>query len=120
MLETSNPSIDSTPITPFLEEHAFRSESIVSYCGVHHKTSMSLISLQTNLTHSELAISLDGSRARKMLGFKPAHPTIQVDELKAIVQGFQRDGLWCVLFQPQADSLCCVVCSQLTDRPKLT
>lgn len=43
---------------------------------------------------TELAISLDGTRSRQMLGFKPVHPKIQVDELKRIVQGFQQDGIW--------------------------
>jgi hypothetical protein len=30
MLERSNPPIGSTPITPFLEEHAFRSEYLAT------------------------------------------------------------------------------------------
>ncbi|ORY20511.1 hypothetical protein BCR39DRAFT_562919 [Naematelia encephala] len=68
MLAASDPPIISTPITPFLDEHAFR----------------------------KMAICLDGSKAKRVLGFKPTRPRVEVDELKRIVKGFQDDGLWCV------------------------
>jgi len=42
----------------------------------------------------ELAICLDGSKAKKVLGFKAAVPTVQVEELKRIVKEFQDVGLW--------------------------
>jgi hypothetical protein len=42
----------------------------------------------------ELAICLDGSKARRQLGFKARFPTVEVGELKEIVKGFQDDGLW--------------------------
>jgi hypothetical protein len=29
-----------------------------------------------------------------VLGFKPVHPSIQVDELQRIVKDFQADGIW--------------------------
>ena len=49
----------------------------------------------------EHAICLDGSKAKRILGFKPTKPRIEVDELKRIVKAFQDDGLWCVrLSQP--------------------
>jgi hypothetical protein len=41
-----------------------------------------------------MAICLDGSRARLLLGFKPEHPRVEVAELRAIVKGFQEDGIW--------------------------
>ncbi|GFZ43262.1 hypothetical protein JCM24511_00981 [Saitozyma sp. JCM 24511] len=66
MLAGSSPPIASTPITPFLDEHAFR----------------------------KLAICLDGSKARQQLGFKARFPNVKVGELKEIVKGFQDDGLW--------------------------
>ena len=42
----------------------------------------------------EYAISLDGTRARKVLGFKPSKPKVEVEELKRIVNEFQDDGIW--------------------------
>jgi hypothetical protein len=45
-------------------------------------------------SRAELAICLDGSKARRVLGFKPVHPSIQVDELQRIVKDFQADGIW--------------------------
>jgi len=42
----------------------------------------------------ELAICLDGAKAKKVLGYKAAVPAIQVDELKRIVRDFQDAGLW--------------------------
>ncbi|WVQ85476.1 hypothetical protein IAT38_007641 [Cryptococcus sp. DSM 104549] len=66
MLGKSDPPFESTPITPFLDEHAFR----------------------------KMAICFDGSKAKKELGFKPVHPRVEVDELKTIVKGFQEDRLW--------------------------
>jgi hypothetical protein len=39
-------------------------------------------------------VCLDGSKARKQLGFKPKHPKVEVEELKEIVRGFQEDGFW--------------------------
>ncbi|WWD18123.1 hypothetical protein CI109_102572 [Kwoniella shandongensis] len=66
MLSKSNPPIDSSPITPFLDEHAFR----------------------------KMAICFDGSKAKKILGFKPAYSKVEVDELKRIVHDFQDDRLW--------------------------
>jgi hypothetical protein len=41
-----------------------------------------------------MAISLNGSRAKRVLGFKPARPKVDVDELRAIAQGFQKDHIW--------------------------
>jgi hypothetical protein len=82
MLSKSSPPIDSTPISPFLGEHAFRSEMKCS--------------LRPQSLLSEHAICLDGSKARRVLGFKPAVPTLQVEELKRIVSEFQADGLWSV------------------------
>ncbi|WVW80362.1 hypothetical protein I302_102342 [Kwoniella bestiolae CBS 10118] len=66
MLASSNPPIESSPITPFLDEHAFR----------------------------KMSICLDGSKAKKILGFKPIHPKVEVGELKEIVKEFQEDRLW--------------------------
>ncbi|RXK42562.1 hypothetical protein M231_00116 [Tremella mesenterica] len=66
MLAATEPPITLTPITPFLDEHAFR----------------------------KLAICLDSSKARRILGFKPIKPRIEVEELKVIVKDFQDDGLW--------------------------
>lgn len=43
---------------------------------------------------TEMAIHLDGSKARRVLGYKPARPLVQVDELKTIAQGFQKDNIW--------------------------
>ena len=42
----------------------------------------------------EHAISLDGTRARKVLGFKPSKPKVEVEELRLIVKEFQDDGIW--------------------------
>ncbi|KAL7423755.1 hypothetical protein Q5752_001338 [Cryptotrichosporon argae] len=66
MLAKSAPPIALTPITPFLDEHAFR----------------------------KTPICLDGARARRLLGFEPAHPGVDVDELRAIAKGFQDDNIW--------------------------
>ncbi|KAK8865698.1 hypothetical protein IAR55_000843 [Kwoniella newhampshirensis] len=66
MLSRSNPPIDSSPITPFLDQHAFR----------------------------KMAICLDGSKAKRILGFKPLFPGVEVDELRRIVHDFQEDRLW--------------------------
>ncbi|KAK4685535.1 hypothetical protein P7C73_g4613, partial [Tremellales sp. Uapishka_1] len=66
MLATSSPPIDSSPITPFLDEHAFR----------------------------KMAISLDGSKAKRILGFKATKPEVEVEELRLIVRGFQDNGIW--------------------------
>lgn len=78
MLAKSKPPIASTPITPFLGEHAFRSRLPRASCELM----------------VELAICLDGSKAKKVLGFKAAVPTVQVEELKRIVKEFQDVGLW--------------------------
>lgn len=48
----------------------------------------------TALTAAEMAICLDGSRAKRVLGFKPTKPRVQVEELRAIAQGFQKDHIW--------------------------
>jgi hypothetical protein len=37
---------------------------------------------------------LDGSKAKRILGFKPVKPTVEVEELQEIVRGFQEDGIW--------------------------
>ncbi|TYJ55907.1 hypothetical protein B9479_003430 [Cryptococcus floricola] len=66
MLSKSNPPIPSCPITPYLDEHAFRKRSIC----------------------------LDGSLAKTTLGFKPAYPAVDVGEIKKIVKEFQDDNLW--------------------------
>ncbi|WWD05520.1 hypothetical protein V865_003598 [Kwoniella europaea PYCC6329] len=66
MLASSDPPIESSPITPFLDEHAFR----------------------------KMSICLDGSKAKKLLGFKPIYPKVEVSELKEIVKEFQEDRLW--------------------------
>nr|XP_019001896.1 uncharacterized protein I203_05606 [Kwoniella mangroviensis CBS 8507]OCF65357.1 hypothetical protein I203_05606 [Kwoniella mangroviensis CBS 8507] len=66
MLASSDPPIESSPITPFLDEHAFR----------------------------KMSICLDGSKAKRLLGFKPIHPRVEVSELKEIVKEFQEDRLW--------------------------
>nr|XP_018264932.1 uncharacterized protein I303_03114 [Kwoniella dejecticola CBS 10117]OBR87090.1 hypothetical protein I303_03114 [Kwoniella dejecticola CBS 10117] len=66
MLASSDPPIESSPITPFLDEHAFR----------------------------KMSICLDGSKAKRILGFKAIHPKVQVEELREIVKGFQEDRLW--------------------------
>jgi hypothetical protein len=42
----------------------------------------------------EHAISLDGSKARKVLGFRPFKPRVEVEELKRIVKEYQDDGIW--------------------------
>jgi hypothetical protein len=44
----------------------------------------------------EHAISLDRSRAKTVLGFKPSRPKVEVEELKRIVKEFQDDGIWYV------------------------
>lgn len=61
----------------------------------------------------EHAVSLDGTRARRVLGFKPSKPKVEVEELKRIVNEFQDDGIWYVYYQlhdadRQASSLICV------------
>lgn len=61
----------------------------------------------------EHAISLDGTRARRVLGFRPSRPKVEVEELKRIVKEFQDDGIWYVYCQihiadRQASSLICV------------
>ncbi|WVO13378.1 hypothetical protein L204_100993 [Cryptococcus depauperatus] len=66
MLSKSQPPIESTPITPFLEEHAFKKRSTC----------------------------LDGSHAEKVLGFIPKYPKVEVNEIKDIVKEFQEDKLW--------------------------
>ncbi|WWC87977.1 uncharacterized protein L201_002879 [Kwoniella dendrophila CBS 6074] len=66
MLALSNPPIESSPITPFLDEHAFR----------------------------KMSICFDGSKAKRILGFKPIHPKVEVDVLKGIVKEFQDNRLW--------------------------
>jgi hypothetical protein len=43
---------------------------------------------------TEMAICFDGSKARRILGFKPAFPKLEAAELKAIVNDLQADGLW--------------------------
>jgi hypothetical protein len=43
---------------------------------------------------TEHAISLDGSKARKVLGFKPSQPKVEVEELKSMVKEYQDDGIW--------------------------
>jgi hypothetical protein len=42
----------------------------------------------------EHAITLDGSKARKVLGFRPSNPRVEVEELKRIVKEYQDDGIW--------------------------
>ncbi|WRT65894.1 uncharacterized protein IL334_002845 [Kwoniella shivajii] len=66
MLSSSKPPIESSPITPFLDEHAFR----------------------------KMSICFDGSKAKRILGYKPIHPKVQVNELKEIIKEFQDDRLW--------------------------
>ena len=46
----------------------------------------------------EHAISLDGSKAKKVLGFKPTKPKVEVEELIKIVKEYQDDGIWQVPF----------------------
>lgn len=55
---------------------------------------------------AELAICLDGAKARKILGFKPMHPKVEVAELRAIVKGFQDDGIWYFPCTLQYDRRC--------------
>jgi hypothetical protein len=43
---------------------------------------------------TEHAISLDGSKARKVLGFRPSKPRVEVEELKRLVEEYQDDGIW--------------------------
>lgn len=66
MLDANEPPIAHSQITPYLGEHAFKKH----------------------------AISLDGSKARKILGFKPSVPKVEVEELKRIVKEYQDDGIW--------------------------
>ncbi|BEI87009.1 hypothetical protein CcaverHIS002_0703550 [Cutaneotrichosporon cavernicola] len=66
MLSASSPPIASTPISPFLDAHSFR----------------------------KTPIHLDGSRAKRVLGFKPTKPRVDVNELRKISQGFQKDKIW--------------------------
>ncbi|WVF70673.1 hypothetical protein IAT40_005466 [Kwoniella sp. CBS 6097] len=68
MLAASDPPIDSSPITPFLDEHAFK----------------------------KMSVCLDGSKAKRLLGYKPVHPRVEISELREIAREFQRDKLWCV------------------------
>lgn len=42
----------------------------------------------------ETPIHLDGSRAKRVLGFKPTKPRVEVNELRKISQGFQKDKIW--------------------------
>ena len=48
----------------------------------------------------EHAISLDGSKAKRVLGFKPTKPKVEVEELIKIVKEYQDDGIWQVPFCP--------------------
>ena len=41
-----------------------------------------------------MAICLDGSRIKRVLGFKPTKPRVEVEELRAIAKGFQEDHIW--------------------------
>lgn len=66
MLGASHPPIMSTPISPFLDAHAFR----------------------------KMPICLDGSRARKVLGFTPRKPRVTSEELRTIAEGFQKANIW--------------------------
>jgi hypothetical protein len=81
MLAQSTPPIVSTPISPFLDEHAFKSDVRRS-----HSTAMLIL--------AEHAVCLDGNKARRILGFKPTRPKLDVDELRGIVKDFQDDGIW--------------------------
>lgn len=46
------------------------------------------------LTGPEMAICLDDSKARKLLGFKPTKARVTANELRVIAQGFQKDEIW--------------------------
>lgn len=80
MLNKSDPPIASTSISPYLEEHAFRSGlSIVCRGGADLP---------------ELAICFDASKAKNLLGYQPIVPSVEVDELRRVVEEFQKDRLW--------------------------
>jgi hypothetical protein len=42
----------------------------------------------------QLAVNLDGSLAKKVLGFKPKHKGITKEEVGRIVSSFQKEGVW--------------------------
>lgn len=66
MMAKSNPPIQYTPISPYLEAHAF----------------------------SKRAVNLDGRKLRQILQFKLKYPKVQTKELAAIVKQFQDEKLW--------------------------
>ncbi len=47
-------------------------------------------------TGTERAINLDGNKFRKVTGFKLVKPRLQVEDLAAIVKGFQEEAIWWV------------------------
>lgn len=47
-----------------------------------------------DLLTGEMAIALDDSKARRVLGYKPSVPQVTVEELRSIAQGFQADNIW--------------------------
>lgn len=94
MLAASQPPIASSPITPFLDEHAFKSTSVGPI------SNRQAVSRKRQAAFAdpglENAISLDGSRARRILGFKARMLHVEVSELRRIVDEFQDDGIWSV------------------------
>lgn len=76
MLAESDPPITSSPISPFLDEHAFRSKLRV-----------------LNGLMTEMATCFNGTKARRVLGFEPAVSKLEPTELKCIVEELQADGL---------------------------
>jgi hypothetical protein len=91
MLDANEPPIAHSQITPYLGEHAFKSMSSNPRSSLLEPSSLYELLLTLMIEH---AISLDGSKARKILGFKPSKPKVEVEELKRIVKGFQDDGIW--------------------------
>jgi len=87
MLDANEPPIAHSQITPYLGEHAFKSMSSVPRL-------LSSPSRKSPRLIIEHAISLDGSKARKILGFIPGKPKVEVEELNRIVKEFQDDGIW--------------------------
>lgn len=44
-----------------------------------------------------MSIHLNGSKAKAVLGFRPAYPKVELAELRHIVKVFQADRIWCVV-----------------------
>lgn len=83
MLESSDPPILDTPISPYLDDHAFKSTSptvLQLPCADH--------------ALPEMATNLDGKKFRNLTGFKLLYPRVETKSLEAVVTKFQEEGIW--------------------------